>query len=57
MKNKDITYCTGDKCNKKELCVRFMNTNPQTTYLFAKPPFKQKLSGQVCDFFKRKLND
>ena len=57
MKNRDITYCTGGDCKKKELCARYLNKCPDVTYSFMNPPFVQKLSGQSCDFFKRKTND
>lgn len=51
----DITYCTGEKCNKKELCVRYMNTNPKVSYWFSVAPVVEKAGKQICDFFKRKL--
>lgn len=46
----DITKCTGDKCDKKESCLRYTQEEASWQSYFH-PPFKVVGEDQVCDYF------
>lgn len=55
MQNRDITYCSGEGCNKKELCTRTEKEGKQIRSVFMQPPYKQvNEKHQSCDFYKRR---
>ena len=55
MQNRDITYCSGEGCNKKELCVRTDKEGKQIRNVFIQPPYKQvNEKYQECEFYKRR---
>ena len=53
--SRDITYCSGEGCNKKELCVRTDKEGKQIRNVFIQPPYKQiNEKYQDCEFYKRR---